>query len=314
MAASLKDYIVPEIFNPYVVHRTNELSALYQSGIISNNSELDSLAQKGGQYINMPYWEDLSGEDQVATYDGDVTIQKIQAGQDVAVLLQRLQVWAEPDMQAALSGSDPASAIGDMVAAYWARRRQATLIKILEGVFSATGMEGNIYEYTTFDKTNAAEEILSAIYKLGDAHAKLTAVACNSADALSIDLQSIASNNAQYITSYTEADRTSGRRIIVDDGIPQGTIYIFGEGAIGLGNGMMPVPTAVQREELKGIGIDYLVNRQAFLLHPRGVKFKGSPSGLSPTNAELATGTNWEPVYEPKDIRIVKMTKSGGGD
>ena len=27
-----------------------------------------------------------------------------------------------------------------------------------------------------------------------------------------------------------------------------------------------------------------------------------------PTNAELATGTNWERVYDPKAIRIVKHT------
>lgn len=310
MAVTLKDYIVPEIFNPYVIHRTNELSALYQSGIISHNSELDRLAQTGGKFINMPYWDDLTGDDVVLTYDTDMTPKGIQAEQDIAVLLQRGQAWKAPDMQHALSGSDPMRAIGDMVAAYWARMRQKTLLSILTGIFGNDDMEDNTYEYTTFDKTNAAEEILSALYQLGDAHARLTAVACNSVDALSIDLQNLSSNNAQYIANYTEADRVNGRRIIVDDGIPAGTIYLFGEGAIGLGNGLMPVPTAVQRDELKGAGIEYLVNRQAFILHPRGVRFKGTSfAGLTPSNTELATATNWERVYEPKDIRIVKMSK-----
>ena len=310
MAVTLKDYIVPEIFNPYVIHRTNELSALYQSGIISHNSELDRLAQTGGKFINMPYWDDLTGDDVVLTYDTDMTPKGIQAEQDIAVLLQRGQAWKAPDMQHALSGSDPMRAIGDMVAAYWARMRQKTLLSILTGIFGNDDMEDNTYEYTTFDKTNAAEEILSALYQLGDAHARLTAVACNSVDALSIDLQNLSSNNAQYIANYTEADRVNGRRIIVDDGIPAGTIYLFGEGAIGLGNGLMPVPTEVSRDALKGAGVDYLVNRQAFILHPRGVRFKGTTfSGLTPSNTELATATNWERVYEPKDIRIVKMSK-----
>lgn len=310
MAVTLKDYIVPEIFNPYVIHRTNELSALYQSGIISHNSELDRLAQTGGKFINMPYWDDLTGDDVVLTYDTDMTPKGIQAEQDIAVLLQRGQAWKAPDMQHALSGSDPMRAIGDMVAAYWARMRQKTLLSILTGIFGNEDMDDNTYEYTTFDKTNAAEEILSALYQLGDAHARLTAVACNSVDALSIDLQNLASNNAQYIANYTEADRVNGRRIIVDDGIPAGTIYLFGEGAIGLGNGLMPVPTEVSRDALKGAGVDYLVNRQAFILHPRGVRFKGTTfSGLTPSNSELATATNWERVYEPKDIRIVKMSK-----
>ena len=126
-------------------------------------------------------------------------------------------------------------------------------------------------------------------------------------------MQSIASNNAQYITSYTEADRVNGRRIIVDDTIPAGTLYLFGEGAIGLGNGFMEKETEVGREALKGIGIDYLVSRRAFLLHPRGVRFKAQTvTGITPSNAELANKANWERVYEPKDIRIVKMMKNAG--
>lgn len=311
--ASLQDYIVPEVFNDYVIKRTNELSAFYQSGIVSHSAELDALAQGGGKLINMPFWNDLTGEDEVATYDSDVTPAGIQAGQDVACLLQRVKSWKAPDMQHALAGSDPMKAIGDMVAAFWARRFQAIILKELEGVFANTDMDGNVYKYTTFDKSNAAEEILSALYKLGDSHAKLTAVACNSVDALNIDLQSIASNNAQYITSYTEADRVNGRRIIVDDSIPAGTLYLFGEGAIGLGNGFMEKETEVGRDALKGIGVDYLVSRRAFLLHPRGVRFKAaSVAGITPSNTELAAKANWERVYEPKDIRIVKMVKSAG--
>ena len=38
------DVIVPEVFNPYVIERTAELSALVQSGIIETGPELDKLA------------------------------------------------------------------------------------------------------------------------------------------------------------------------------------------------------------------------------------------------------------------------------
>lgn len=41
MATTLQDIIVPELFNPYVINRSMELSALYQSGIVSNNAEFD---------------------------------------------------------------------------------------------------------------------------------------------------------------------------------------------------------------------------------------------------------------------------------
>lgn len=43
---TLQDVIVPELFNPYVINRTMELSALVQSGIIVNNTEFDALASR----------------------------------------------------------------------------------------------------------------------------------------------------------------------------------------------------------------------------------------------------------------------------
>lgn len=48
MKTKISDVIVPEVFNPYVIQRTMELSALYQCGIIANNPELDRLATAGG--------------------------------------------------------------------------------------------------------------------------------------------------------------------------------------------------------------------------------------------------------------------------
>lgn len=63
-----------------------------------------------------------------------------------------------------------------------------------------------------------------------------------------------------------------GKRVIVDDGMPLDgdvfTSYIFGEGAIGLGNGAAPVPTETDRDALAGD--DILINRQHFVTSKRG--------------------------------------------
>jgi len=61
-ATRLEDVIVPELFNPYVVNRTTELSALYQSGIIYNDSQMDILASQAAPTVNMPFFEDLTGD------------------------------------------------------------------------------------------------------------------------------------------------------------------------------------------------------------------------------------------------------------
>ncbi|WP_027636923.1 major capsid protein [Clostridium butyricum] len=305
----ISDVIVPAVFNPYVVQRTMELSALYNSGIIANNPELDRLATSGGTTINMPYWEDLNGDDEVLSDDGALTPAKITAAQDVAVLLMRGKAWSANDLAKALSGSDPMAAIGNLVAEYWARRMQHTLIKTLDGAFSATNMSNKILDITSktgADKING-ETFLDALQLMGDAKDKLTGVVMHSATETQLRknnlIQTELDSNNQPISLFMN------KRVIVDDGCPvdtgKYTTYLFGQGAVGLGNGGAPVPTETDRDSLAGD--DILINRKHFVLHPRGVKWIGSAAGSSPTNTELATGTNWSKVYEDKAIRMVKF-------
>lgn len=306
----IRDVIVPEVFNPYVVQRTMELSALYNSGIISNNPELDRLAASGGTTINMPYWEDLNGEDEVLSDDGALTPGKITAGQDIAVLLMRGKAWSANDLAKALSGSDPMAAIGNLVAEYRARRMQATLIKILTGAFGSSNMTNKVSDIsaTTGDAAKiSGETFLDALQLMGDAKDKLTGVIMHSATETQLRknnlIQTELDSNNKPISLFME------KRVIVDDTCPVSsgayTTYLFGQGAIGLGNGAAPVPTETDRDSLAGD--DILINRWHNIIHPRGVKWIGTAAGSSPTNAELATGTNWSRVYEDKAIRMVKF-------
>ena len=310
MSTKIADVIVPEIFNPYVIERTAELSALVRSGIVVRNPELDALATAGGKLINMPYWNDLTGEDEVLDDSGALTPAKITAGQDVAALLMRGKAWSTNDLAKALSGDDPMRAIGDLVAEYWARQRQKTLLSILKGVFASSTMSGNVHDISALDgdlaKINGTS-FIDAKTKLGDASDKLTAVAMHSSVFASLEKQNLISYipNSQGVVEFPTY---MNKRVIVDDGCPLEvdvyTTYLFGQGAIGEGNGQAPVPTETDRDSLAGE--DILINRQHFLLHPRGVKFTNSSvAKSSPSNAELAKEANWSRVYENKNIRIV---------
>ena len=42
----IADVIVPELFNRYVINRTMELSAFFQSGIVVNSPDFDALASE----------------------------------------------------------------------------------------------------------------------------------------------------------------------------------------------------------------------------------------------------------------------------
>ncbi len=307
----IADVIVPEVFNPYVIERTAELSVLVQSGIVVPNAELDALASSGGKTVNMPYWSDLTGDDEVLSDSTALTPQKITAGQDIAVLLERGKAWSANDLAKALSGDDPMRAIGDLVAAYWARMEQKTLISVLTGAMGAASMTGNVKDISGGADDAAlidGSNFLDAQQLLGDAKDRLTAIAMHSA----VETYLAKLDLIEYVRESDANPRVPyymTKRVIVDDGCPVSggvyTTYLFGEGAIGRGNGNVPMPTETDRDSLAGD--DILINRRHFILHPRGIAWVGSAAGASPTNTELAKATSWERKYENKNIRIVQF-------
>lgn len=316
MTTRISDVIVPEVFNPYVVQRTMELSALVQSGIIENNQEFDRLASVAARTVNMPFWNDLGGADELLDDQNPLTPGAIQAAQDEAVILRRGRAWGVNDLAANLAGDDPMGAIGDLVAAYWARRIQAILLAKLGGVFGAATMAGNVHDITNAAGAAAnftASTFVDAVQRLGDAKEQLTGIMIHSATEASLAKQDLIATEKGSDGSVG-VKTFMGKRVIVDDGCPvdiaQGnyTSYIFGPGAFALGNGNPVgfVPTETARDSLAGE--DFLINRKTLILHPRGVRWTpqaGVPVGVSPSNDELADGANWTRVYENKAIRMV---------
>lgn len=318
----ISDVIVPEVFNPYVIQRTAELSAFYQSGIIARTPELDRLASSGGKLLNMPFWEDLTGPDEVLSDTEALTVGKIGSDKDVAALLARGRAWSVNDLAKALSGDDPMAAIGDLAAAYWARRFQAILIKTLDGIFgnTATGMDTNKHDISGApdaedDDVISAKTAVDAIYKLGDNADKLTGFAMHSATVAKLTKDDLIetippSEGKPAVRMFL------GKPVVVDDSLPVSsgvyTTYIFGAGAFGWGEGGAPVPVETARDALAGD--DILIHRRHFILHPRGVAFKNANlsdgnegTNATPSNDNLANYLNWERVYESKNVRIVQF-------
>jgi len=320
-ATKISNIIVPEVFNPYVVEKTAELASFYMGGIISNDAQLNALASQGGKLINMPFWKDLTGNDEVLTDSGSLTVNPITSGQDIAALHARGKAWGVNDLAKALSGDDPMSRIGDLVADYWARRMQVTLISSLTGVFldNETNDAGDMIVDVAVETTAGAVKFDGDLFidgqaTFGDAIGNITGIAMHSntynylkkTDNISFEKQS---NGALEITTYR------GLPVIVNDNLPKRagttsgyvyTTYLFGNGAFGFGQGNAPVPTETDRDSLAGE--DILITRTHFLMHPRGIKFKsGSVAGTFPTNTELALAANWDRVYERKNVRIAAI-------
>lgn len=307
----IADVIVPEIFTPYVIERTAEKSKLLQSGIAVANPKLNELVTAGGVTMQMPFWKDLQGDDEVLDDSKPLTPNKIGASKDIAALLLRGNAWGANDLAGALAGDDPMNAIVDLVADYWARKEQKTLLSVLKGIFASADMSDHILDAPT--KGIAGGVILDAKQLLGDAADQLQAVGMHSAVYTELQKQ----NLIEYVSSTgpsgspIQIPTYLGYSVVVDDGMPKEgdvyTTYLFARGAIGRGEGtpVSMVPTETDRDSLAGE--DYLINRRAFVLHPFGIKWKGNPTGSTPSNEELAVGTNWERVYESKNIGLVAV-------
>jgi len=333
-ATKLSDILVPEVWVPYFIERTAELSSLVQSGIVVADPELDKLAQAGGTLINMPFFNDLTGDDEVLSDTSPLSVNAIATSKDVARLHMRGKAWGASDISKALSGEDPLAAIADLVATYWSRREQAVLIASLAGIFANNADADNSDLIQNNAITNGtpgafaaanligSDAVIDAKTKLGDAAGKLTAIAMHSTPFSRLQKLNLIdmipdSEGKVNIPTYL------GLRVIVDDGCPvvnangstaaNGyiyTTYLFGQGAVGRGEGSAPVPVETDRDSLQGE--DYLINRRHFLLHPRGFKWTETTCvGNSPTNAELALTANWDRVYDKKNIRIVCLKTNG---
>ena len=323
-ATKISDIVVPSIFIPYMLERTVQLMEFYMSSIVRNNPALNELAMRGGKLINMPYFKDLTGADEVLSDSAALTAGAITTGTDIAALLQRGRAWGVNDLARALSGEDPMREIADLVAGYWVRRRKTTLINTLKGVFAdnvANDSSDMTHDasavsiaLTTTATRFSAANFIAAAATLGDHLSDIAGIAVHSAiyqDMLNQDLITFQKNSDGSL----DMPRYMNRAVIVDDDCPvvaggtDGlvyTCYLFGEGSIAYGEGGAPVPVETDRDSLAGE--DYLITRTHYLLHPLGVAFQSSSvAGTTPTDAELALAANWNRVYVRKSIKLAQL-------
>lgn len=318
----LADVIQPELFTGYVHNKTVERSALIQSGIVQHDAEFDALASGPNTIVNMPFWNDLTGDSEVIGEDESLTPKNITASKDIARKQARANAWGANGLSALLSGDDPLDRIADRVADYWIREKQKILLHTLKGVFAATSMADHKLDITA--RESAADQLVSgsgfvdATQLLGDAKDILTGVMMHSA----VEAYLIKRQLIEYVEQTNELNQVikipyfMGKRVVVDDGMPfdptskVAEMYLFGQNAIAMGNGKHDriVETEVARDSLASAGEDLLINRSIFIMHPRGIKWtEADVDKQFPSNAEIATGTNWERVFDKKQIRVVNF-------
>lgn len=339
-STQIADVVVPSVFTPYMQLLSTERSAFVQSGVAVTDPEFDSLLAGGGRTFDMPFWNDLGNTEARVSGDAVAGVQsgtipgtdaipdEITSGREVAIRHSRNYSWSSADLASALAGEDPQDAIASRVADYWVRQDQRMLIASIQGIIAdniandSGDMVNNIATAGAVSDANrwSAEAFIDAVQTMGDQGENLVAVAVHSvvyARMKKLNLIDFIpdSNGVVNIPTF------HGRRVIVDDGLPNFltganqtySCYLFGAGAIAFGTGSPKVPTEVDRrpEAGGGGGQEVLYSRREILLHPRGFAWLATPgsgqAGQSPTNAELATATNWDRRFARKLVRLAEL-------
>ena len=332
---------IPELFLSYQQELNQAKSGFFRSGIVTENAAISAEFEKGGRTITIPHFNDLAGDSEILSDVIGLTAAVLGGNSQIGVRNFRGRAWQSSDLAAELAGDDPMRAIAIRTGEYWVRDTQAVMVSILNGLFGPVA-GGGVLEPTHLTggagTSINAETMIDAIALLGDAGQDLAAVAMDSQTYYALikaDLiiPGTAPNIDAQIDTRVSAERAEfgtylGRPVIVDDGLrPTGdlvgagtgvgggaaggdvhTVYFFAPGAFVYSEIAPKTPVETDRDILRGIEV--LVNRKEYLLHPIGCSWIGTAAGNSPANAEYSAVANWERVFT--DDRNIKITALRG--
>jgi hypothetical protein len=347
MAATVRsDVVIPEIFTPYLEEATTLRNAFIASGVVQPLAALD--AAEGGDYVNVPFWDaNLAGDAEVLSDSGSLTPGNITADKQRGVILHRGRAWGVRELAKLAAGDDPMGAIGNKVASYIAHQQQKDFLATLAGVFGPVGSvnTGAAFIDLTFDAGGSNEtpltprHVAKARALLGDQGDKLSAICVHSAvyydlvERRAIDYVTAAEARATALGTaedafggsvagaYTADDSVPfymGMRVIVSDDVQTSgagsskkyATYFFTPGAVASGE-QQGLKTEVDRDILALA--DYMAVSWHNCYHPMGSQYQ-TAGGANPSQATLATITNWAKVYETKNIGIVRGTVTSNFD
>ena len=345
MATLRSDLIIPEVFTPYLIEATTQTDSFLQSGVVQPLAELNLSADRGGDFVKLPFYKaNLSGDFEVLTDSTSLTPGKITADNQIGVVLHRGRAFSSRDLAslAVGGGLDPMAAIAQKMAAYINNQKQKDLYSCLTGAFgsiNANSSSSALFDLTIDSESGDTPTVLSprhiarAKSKLGDQGGKLTAIAMHSnvyGDLLERNMiDRVYDNNGDADTAAASGSTTrafdgpnvvetfGGLRIIVSDDIPttgsgastEYSTFFFTQGAVVTGE-QAPIRTQTDRdilalEEAMAVDLHYIY-------HPVGLKY--AVSTVNPNRSVLETVGSWSKVYETKNIGIVRSTNVSNQD
>jgi hypothetical protein len=326
----ISDVVVPEVFTPYMLERSLNQNRFFQSGVMTPVPAIDMFLRGGGRTAEIPYWKDLTADIDVPVEDTDMTIYPITSGHMHVRRQVRERALGSNDVSAALAGDNPYEAILQRISGLWAKALEDLAIYSVRGCM-LDNVDGDssdlVHDISIADGDNATDDnkisstaTIESVMKQGDEFQSIVAVAMHSmvyktlVDNDLIDYK--ADSEGRLVIPYY-----MGLRLIVSDNMYRVASttgykyhsYFFKAGALGWGSYAGPYKEVeIWRNPLKGGGVDVLITRRQFAIHPLGFSWEASETTeISPTDAVLYAETSWDRPFAAKNTGVVALITNG---
>ncbi len=295
--------------------RMNEMR---KSRVLTGNPDIRAVftTQDGTAYARLAMRGLLDGD--AVNYDGqtDITATSTKTFEQGVVVVGRAKAWMEQDFSYDITGGqDFMDNVAKQVADYWQDIDQDTLLAILRGVFAMTSTKGaefvKKHTYEVDGPMEATTLNSATAQACGDHKKKFSMIFMHSVVSTNLEnlnlLTALKYTDKEGVTRDLTLYTWNGKLVIVDDGMPTEqaedgstvyTSYVLGEGTINYEDIGAKVPYEMARDPKTNGGQDTLYTRQRKVFAPFGLSYeKAKQASLSPTDDELADGTNWDLVH-----------------
>lgn len=329
----------------YMTQDPVEKTAFFDSGILTPTPYAAAIANGPSNLANIPFWKAIDSSIE-PNYSNDVyqdiaTPRAVNTGEMMARVAYLNEGFGQADLTVELTSEYPIQSIASRLDDFWMRQAQRRLLATSLGIYN-----NNVTATDAFHEQN--DMVIDVSATLGFDPGAFIDATQTMGDALmgpsgqvrgTIAMHSFVYGQArklQLIDFIRDADNNTefasyqGYRVVVDDSMTVvGTgndrkfiSIIFGQGAIGYGEGTPPNPLEYERSASRGNGggVEVLWSRKTWLLHPLGYTFtsavitgNGSETiARSASWQDLANETNWNRVVDRKHVPIAFLVTGVG--
>lgn len=343
---TISDLWTPDIWRQGIAEKAKAFPSLLNSPVVINPPLFDEIASGAGIAANIPFYKDTTDDtDTIQIEDSAPTPGELTSGKQICPILNRVKAYDVTALAAQVSGGvpDPVGEILQQIANGRMKRRQRTLVSILRGAFGGgDDANGSASELTTmrveaFDESGtdatslqimSADLFISGKALLGELADTLMGGAIWTHPNIKARLEIIDKDSFKdgvesglpfTVTTYRGIPIFTSN-LLVRAGTTNGFVYetyILSQGCIGYGakaQSSRVGDTAhliVDETQIAKNNVT-VYDRNRYLAHLNGMKWVGTPSGQSATDAELATIANWDLAFSSADRIGAVLIRTNG--